>query len=84
LKPALEGQICQKLATAEILTILNSKYKLPISEASKQRLGKALKANHFISSKSNGKQVYHVRFRDQEKEGYLSQIPDIDNKLEFS
>ena len=53
-EPALEGQICQKLATAEILTILNSKYKLPISEASKQRLGKALKANHFISSKSNG------------------------------
>jgi len=82
-EPASKGQVCQRLATAEILTFLNNNYKLPISNSSQQRLGKALRANHFIPIRSGGKQLYLVRFRDREKEGYLSQIPSADNKLEM-
>lgn len=82
-EPVAKEQICQQLTASEILTKLNEIYRLPISEAAKQRLGKALKANKFLDVKSSGKKLYLVRFRDKEKEGYLSQIPLIDNKLNF-
>lgn len=81
---ASKDQICKKMAAGEIMTELNRLHKLPISDAAKQRLGKALNVNHFEWTKSNGRKVYFVRFRDQEKEGYLSLIPEIDNKLEFN
>ena len=82
-EPASKGQNCQLLTTSEIMTRLNEMYRLPILNAAKQRLGKALKVNNFKSTKRNGRQVYMVRALDREKEGYLAQIPAVDNKLEM-
>lgn len=83
-EPATKNQKCQYLTTSEILSDLNEMYKIPISNTSKMRLGKALKANNFEAVKRNGRQLYIVRHVDKEKQGYLSQIPEIGNKQEFS
>jgi predicted P-loop ATPase len=72
-EPASKEQKHKCMTTTEILTFFNQMYGVPISNATKLRLGKALKANKFETMTYRNRKAYRLKELDKEKENYLSQ-----------
>ncbi len=68
------------LSSSEILHIIFDENRNLINDVSLQRLGKILTANKFIKTRRSGRQLYYLKSKGQNGEGYPSQTRmDIDS-----
>ncbi len=62
------------LTTTQIMVELNTRYKMPMSNATLQRIGKALRLHKFERAKENKKWVYLLRRNPDEAESCLRRV----------
>ena len=72
--PTNKEEATDFLTATEILLELNRRYNIPISNATKQKLGKALRIHNFQRIKMEGKYVYVLRDNEQRAASKIRRI----------
>jgi predicted P-loop ATPase len=70
------------LSTTDILNWFCNNAKINLSDASKIKLGKALRAQKFLRIKRKDRFVYALKLKDKEMEGYLERFSPLTDQVE--
>lgn len=73
-EPCSPGEGSLYLSTTELAAWFSEKVKINVTDAAKQKLGKALRAHKFQRIKRQDRYVYALKEKDEEKVGYQTRF----------